>query len=156
MSGGHTFGTSDEGDVHLFQTPDGGDVEIHDGVVHLTATLRVSVYLSLFGGNVEDAGTTATKHLGYWANFLEPEERFQYVSRTQNLLQNITAIPANLRKIEQAADRDLSWLLTDNVASSVTVSASLIDVGKVKIIVDVVANGVESRFTFTENWKALT
>lgn len=142
-------------DVLLFQTPDNGDMEIEGGLVTLTPGLDTAAYLSLFGGNWKDDGSQNNRQT-WWGNLNEAEPSKRYRSETQFLLGTIPAIPRNLRRIEDAATRDLQWLLDEPVASSLTVSASLIGLNRVKIEIVIRAEGDESQFSYTENWKAST
>lgn len=144
-----------QGDVLLFQTDNGGDIVVENGLVEMSGGLETSAYLSMFGGNEDDDGSDGSPYT-YWGNLDENEESFQYRSETQNLLQSIPATSANLRRIEAAAGRDLAWFVTDKVASSVAAEASIPTLNRVKITVNIEANGVESSFTFVENWKAAT
>lgn len=142
-------------DVLLFQTDDNGEIEIEGGLVTLTPGLDTSVYLSLFGGNWKDDGSQNNRQT-WWGNLDESDPSKRYRSETQYLLGTIPAIPSNLRRIEDAAGRDLQWLLDESVASSVTVSASLIGLNRVKIEIVIRAEGDESQFNYTENWRAST
>ncbi len=115
--------------------------------------LETAAYLSLFGGNEDDDGlqdNTAT----WWANLDEVDPVRQYRSETQNLLQAIPATTGNLRRIEDAAKRDLAWFIDNNVASSVDVVASIPAINRVKLTINIEAVGIESSFEFVENWKA--
>jgi len=142
-----------QGDVTLFQTTDEGDIEVRDGLVEMGGGLETAAYLSLFGGNEDDDGL-AGNNKNWWGNLGEIDPAKQYRSETQNLLRGVPATSGNLRRIEDAASRDLSWFVSERVASSVTVSASMPGVNRIKITVDIEANGIESRFEFVENWKA--
>jgi len=136
-------------DVLLYQTDDDGEISISGGVVELSPGLETSVYLSLFGGNEDDAGGDDQSQ-GWWGNDGEVQ---QYRSRTQNLLRSIPPIPANLRRIEDAAKSDLSWMLSEGVASDVGVSASMPGLNRVSIVVTI--NG-DQQLTYSENWRAST
>lgn len=140
-------------DVLLFQTPDNGDMEIEEGLVTLTPGLDTAAYLSLFGGNWKDDGSQNNRQT-WWGNLDETEPSKRYRSEAQFLLGTIPAIPRNLRRIEDAATRDLQWLLDERVASSLTVSASLVGLNRVKIEIVIRAEGDESQFSYTENWRA--
>ncbi len=135
-----------QGDVNLFQTDDEGDIRIESGIVEMVGGLGTTVYLSLFGGN--DDG------LDWWANISEPVDSRTYTSETQKLLNELPPSSGNLRRIEDAATEDTKWMLADNVASEITVEASIPAIGRVKLVVEVEAVGSESSFEFTENWKA--
>lgn len=140
-------------DVLLFQTNDNGEIEIENGIVTLSPGLETSAYLSLFGGNWKDDGSQNNRQT-WWGNLDETERVRQYRSETQFLLGTLPATTGNLKRIEDAAKRDLAWLVDENAASSVTVSASLIGLNRVKIGVVVRAEGNEAEFNFTENWRA--
>lgn len=142
-----------EGDVLLFQTLDDGDIIVENGITEMSSGLETAAYLSLFGGNEDDDGRDDNPHI-WWGNISENETAMQYRSETQNLIDKIPATSANLIKIEDAANRDLSWFLENNIASSVEVTASIPAYNRVKIMVEIEANGEESSFEFTENWKA--
>lgn len=142
-----------QGDVKLFQTDDDGEITVENGLVEMSGGLETAAYLSMFGGNEDDDGRGDNPHK-WWANLDETETAKQFRSETQNLLQGIPATTGNLLRIEDAINRDLAWFLDNNVASSVTVSVSMPAVNRIKIIIDIEANGEESSFEFVENWKA--
>lgn len=139
-----------QGDVNLFQTNDDGDITVEGGIVEMSGGLQTSTYLSLFGGNEDDAGGSDTT-LTWWANLDEARSDRQYRSETQNVLQALVAVPANLRRVEDAANRDLAWLVEQKVASSVAVSASMPALNKIKLEISI--NG-DLAVEFIENWKA--
>jgi phage gp46-like protein len=142
-------------DVLLFQTNDNGEVEIESGLVTLTPGLDTAAYLSLFGGNWKDDGSQNNRQT-WWGNLGEQDPSRRYRSETQYLLGTIPATSRNLRRVEDAAARDLQWLLDESIASSLTVSASLIGLNRVKIEITIRAEGDEAQFDYTENWRAST
>lgn len=142
-----------EGDVLIYQTVDGGEIIVEDGIIEMTGGLETAVYLSLFGGNEDDDGQQDNE-FNWWGNLDETETSKQYRSETQNLLQSLPATSNNLKRIEDAVRRDLSWMLETGAASEVTATAKVPAVNTVKIVVGVFAIGQESNFTYSENWKA--
>jgi phage gp46-like protein len=142
-----------QGDVKLFQTDNDGEINVRDGLVQMGGGLETAAFLSLFGGNEDDDGL-AGNNKTWWGNLDEIDPARQYRSETQNLLRAIPATSGNLRRIEDAAARDLAWFIAERVASSVSVSASIPGVNRIKLTVDIEADGDESRFEFVENWKA--
>lgn len=142
-----------QGDVLLCQTNDDGEINVVGGVVEMSGGLETAAYLSLFGGNEEDDGR-ADNAATWWANLDEIDPVSQYRSETQNLLQALPATTGNLRRIEDAATRDLAWFTQNNVASSLTVVASIPGLNKIKLTINIEAVGEESSFEFVENWKA--
>ena len=140
-------------DVLLFETNDNGEIEIEDGLVTLTPSFDSAVYLSLFGGNWADDGSQNNRQT-WWGNLDEQATANQYRSETQYLLGTIPATTGNLKRIEDAASRDLQWLIEENAASSLAVSASLPGLNRVKIEISIRAEGDEAQFNYTENWRA--
>jgi len=142
-----------QGDVKLFQTVNDGEITVVNGVVEMSGGLETAAYLSLFGGN-EDDDVRGSNPFNWWGNLDEVDPVRQYRSETQHLLQAIPATTGNLLRIEDAANRDLAWFLDERVASSVTVEATIPALNRIQITIDIEANGEESSFVFTENWKA--
>lgn len=142
-----------QGDVLLFQTDDDGEINVVDGIVEMSGGLETAAYLSLFGGNEDDDGRDSNPAT-WWGNIDEIDPGRQYRSETQHLLQSIPATTGNLRRVEDAAVRDLAWFVQNNVASSVSVVASIPGVNRIKLTIDIEAQGEESSFEFVENWKA--
>lgn len=142
-----------QGDVKLFQTGDGGEIEVRRGLVEMSGGLETAAYLSLFGGNEDDDGRDENPH-NWWGNLDEIDSARRYRSETQNVLQALALTTGNLRRVEDAALRDLSWFTSSNVASAVSVAASIPGLNRIKLTVDIEAYGEESRFEFVENWKA--
>lgn len=145
--------TYQQGDVRIFQTDDGGEVSVVGGIMEMDGGLETTAYLSLFGGNEDDAGGSDVR-LTWWANLDEAETARQYRSETQYLLQALPATSANLRRIEDAAVRDLEWMVSGGVASSVSVAVSIPQLNRVQIVVTIRVEGLSSEFVFVENWKA--
>lgn len=143
----------DQGDVLLFQTTDDGEIEVEDGRVTLSGGLETAAYLSLFGGNEQDSGRPDDP-LTWWGNIDEGQIERRYRSETQYLLRAIPAIPANLRRIEQAAERDLAWMVSANAATSVSATASMPGRNRVRLVIRIEADGVPSIIEYFENWKA--
>ena len=144
---------SQQGDVSLFQTNDNGDISVTNGIVRMDSGLETSAYLSLFGGNEKDDGRKDNPDR-WWGNIDEEIPARKYVSETQNLLRGIAATSGNLRRIEDAALRDLQWMIDEKIASSVEVATSIPAVNRLKLVVTIEAIGEESRFEFTENWRS--
>jgi len=142
-----------QGDVLLFQTVDDGEITVENGLVEMSGGLETPAYLSLYGGNEDDDGSDDNPFT-WWGNLDEFDTVRQYRSETQNLLQSLPATTNNLRRIEDAAGRDLAWFTELNVASSVSVSATMPALNRLKLVIQIEADGIESTFEFVENWKA--
>lgn len=139
-----------QGDVLLFQTLNDGDISVESGLVEMSSGLETAVYLSLFGGNEDDDGS-ADNPDNWWGNLDETQPEREYHSETQNLLQAIPATAANLRKIEDAARRDLAWMVSVGAATEITVVATIPALNRVKLTIDV--DG-DTTLEFVENWQA--
>lgn len=138
-----------QGDVNLFQTDDDGEITVEDGIVEMSSGLGTAVYLSLFGGNEDDDGSEGNPFT-WWGNHLETEPARQYRSETQHLLQAIPATSGNLGRIEEAANRDLAWMVTEGVATEIAIVVSIPRLNRVKIKIDI--DG-DNTLEFEENWR---
>lgn len=108
-----------EGDVLLIETPDGGDIVFESGLVKPCKDFSTAVYLSLFGGNKEDAGTVKNRYT-WWANTLkETQENEKMASRFQAVITGLPLSVKNIRKAEAAALLDLGWLKSDGAADEI-------------------------------------
>ena len=136
-------------DVYLFDTVDGGDVtrdlEIRDG-------LESSVYLSLFGGNVKDDGREKNP-FNWWGNIGENDLSKVYRGETAHLLATVPPTPSNLRRIEDAALRDVNWIKTEKISDIIRVVAGMPKLNFVKLIVYL--EGI-SPLEFRATWGDLT
>ena len=145
--------TNQQGDVLLCQTPDGGEIQVVNGVATMSGGLETAAYLSILGGNYADDGRPANTET-WWGNLEETDSAFKYVSETQNLIEGLPAVSRNLILLEETALRDLQWMLDNSIASSIEVTASLPQLGRVAFDVRITAEGEEHNFNFTENWRA--
>lgn len=145
-----TGGPEDEGDVLIFQTNNDGEITIENGLVTMTPGLDNVAYLSLFGGNEEDPGGD-DRTLEWWGNTIATNPDREYRSETQHLLRAIPATTGNLRRIQDAARRDLAWMVPAGIASTIDVVVTMPALNKVEIIVTI--NGDET-LTFLETWQA--
>lgn len=139
-------------DVRLFQTDDGGDISYVNGNPTLADGLETAVFLSLFGGNEQDSGIDADDPLQWWGNRIELDATKKYRSETQYLLRSLPATSSNLRLIEDANGRDLSWLKTDNIADSISVAATFPTVGRLQIIIDIAIGNNIFSYSFFLQW----
>lgn len=136
-------------DVKLYQTTDDGDISVSGGIVELSGGLETAAYLSLFGGNEDDDGRPDNPRT-WWGNLDEIDPARRYRSETQHLLKSIPATSGNLRRIEDAAKKDLAWLLSSKAAVSLSVAASIPGKNKIKIVVN---TGGDETLEYIENWK---
>jgi len=147
-----TFST--QGDVLMFQTNDGGEVTFIDGQPIMTRGFETAVYLSLFGGNREDDGSEGN-NLQWWGNFIVTDPMEKYKSETQYQLLKLPITSSSLLRLEEAAKKDLQWMLDEKIASSIEVSVSSPELNLVRFDIKINAEGKEENFNFTLNWKAM-
>lgn len=140
-------------DVKLTNTADGGDVELVNGTLALDEGLATAVYISLFGGNDDDSGLDADIPREWWGNKSEVDPARKLRSETQFLLRSLPAIPANLQRVKQAVERDLSWLGEQELVTGIVVLASIPAVDRLRLDIDVyVTQGTKIRLSFAEDW----
>lgn len=115
---GETF----SGDVLFFNTFDGGDILIKNGLIEPDRSFSTAVYISLFGGNKEDPGTVKN-NLGWWGNYMSnvPENE-KLVSRFQHVITGLPLTVKNLLAAETAAALDLDWMKKEGIVDKIIVS----------------------------------
>jgi len=139
-------------DVLITQTPDGGEISFVNGSPVLTDGFENAVYLSLFGGNQDDGDGQEDAAIQWWGNLSEADPAKQYRSELQKLLRSIPAIPANLLRLQEAAERDLQWMLDAKNATLVVASASMPARNAVTLELDLEIDGKKYTPTFRERW----
>lgn len=139
-------------DILLFHTDDGGEIDVQNGRFVLDDSPSTAVYLSLFGGNERDDGSAATSSLQWWGNLLEDDRALHYRSETQHHLRILPATPASLRRIEDAATRDLAWMV-DALDAEVIVNASMPALNRIALNVAMTINGETTELNFEQPWR---
>lgn len=134
-------------DVLLRMGPDGGEITIDAGDLVMSNGLETAALLSLYGGNEQDSGDADSSE-SWWGNIGELEPARQCRSETQYLLRSLPAVPANLRRIEEAASRDLEWMVDSGVAQSVSVSASIPELNRVRLDVVITTLAKQIQLSF--------
>lgn len=135
----------------MFNTSDGGEVLVENGIMALSDGLETAAYLALFGGNSEDSGDQAESRKQWWGNHDEPNPARQYRSRFQYLMWRLPAITSNLLVLEEAALADLQPVF-EGVATSVSVRCSMPGINRLTVTINFEIDGASQEFTFTENW----
>ena len=95
-----------QGDIHFYQTLDGGEVNFENGLIEMTRMLESSVYLCLVGGNAEDDGTPSGKKYEWSGNEDEPDDK-RFRSRFQALLNGKPITSQLIRDLGEAAALDI-------------------------------------------------
>lgn len=123
------------GDVLLFDTEDGGEISVINGLVIPDGGFRTAVFLSLFGGNKSDGGEVASGET-WWGNKLENvSENEKLVSRFMAFIRAVPLSSKNLKIAQDKAEEDLKWFLDEEIADSVEVE--LLDEGNNRIQLNV-------------------
>ncbi|BAV81062.1 hypothetical protein [Vibrio phage CKB-S1] len=131
-----------ERDVWLYQTTDDGNVLPQEGDLYRTDGLETAVYLSLYGGNPEDNGSTGNRQ-AWWGNQGLEDPAQAMTSRFQNLVEGIALSSGNLLRIEDAAAQDLAWL--EDLGFTVRVSSRLTKLNRLELTVNI--DGDQFNFT---------
>ena len=103
-------------DLLLYETGNGGDLSVSSGGLSTTETLFTSIYLGLFGGNVEQSTTgeeeEGEQRFDYWANslFYPDDEANQFNSQTERVLNEVVLNTSGRERIKTAVNNDLSFL----------------------------------------------
>ncbi len=138
----------------LQHTDDGGEIVFANGKVELDLDgLFNAAYLSMFGGNDDDDGTDATEKKQWWGNRSEPDGSKVYRSKTQARLQTLPPTPANLKLIQEAAESDLEWLVTKQVARSVGVSVRIPALNRIEVSPTIVIGDRKLTISIQEKWR---
>ena len=139
-----------QGDVALFNTLDGGEITVEDGIVAMSGGLETAVYLSLFGGNRDDQQRPGDLKQ-WWGNLAETDPAQRYRSETQRILDGLPATSANLMRIQDAVLRDLQPLIDAGAIRKAQAAASLEAHKRVRIRIRI--NG-DTDLEFRANWEA--
>lgn len=127
-------------DISILDTTKGGDLEFFKDDIVLTAGLRNNVYLSLFGGNVEESSdrvyNTGEKRFDWWGNsvFFENDTKKQFNSRTEKALREVAVTSSGRSIIQNAVIQDLQALTE---VANIFVAVTLQSVDRIKITITV-------------------
>jgi phage gp46-like protein len=123
-------------DLTLYETGSGGDLLIQSKDLTLSESLFQSIYIALFGGNIE-AETTGDEAVGeerfdFWANGLIFSESAgkQFNSRTEKTLREVAINSSGRAVISRAVNSDLIFL--KNI-SNFEVNVVILNINKVSI-----------------------
>ena len=103
-------------DINLFEGGSGGEMRILNSDLLLTETIYQTIYLALYGGNVEQDTTEDESDLeenfDYWGNQLfysnNPDKWFN--SQTERVLSTVALNGEGRKLIEDAVNADLQFL----------------------------------------------
>jgi len=125
-------------DISLAETGDGGDFSIVNDDLLMNESMYQQIYLALFGGNIEastkESYAESEDRFDYWGNSLiwGDEKTKQFNSETERVLQNVALNSSGRLAIEQAVNKDLSYL-KDVV--NLTIEVSILNVNRIQITI---------------------
>jgi phage gp46-like protein len=143
-----------EGDVRLFNTAAGGEINFVNGQPEMTAGFETMIFLCLFGGNMEDDGLEGNRKT-WWGNLNIDNPDHRYISRFQNLARGLPLTSNSLRRLEDAALSDLNVFKTSGIAGEVSAVASKPRRNRLSLLVNVNSpEGETSSVEFLINWQS--
>jgi len=103
-------------DINLFESGSGGEMRILNSDLLMAETIYQTIYLALYGGNVEQSTTSEETDLeenfDYWGNQLfysnNPDKWFN--SQTERTLSTVSLNGEGRKLIEDAVNADLQFL----------------------------------------------
>lgn len=110
-----------DGDLLIYPTDDGGDINVVGGQPDMDAGLWTAVYLSLFTGD-------------WWGNALS-DAAARYAASVEDSIR--TDSNADRLNVQEAARRALQWLVDDGIAESITVDATIPSGGRLNLTITV-------------------
>lgn len=142
-------------DLHLFESGDGGELLLMNGDLVLSETLFQTIYIALFGGNVE-ASTAGNEIVGqerfdYWGNALIFKDKVdkQFNSETEKTLSSVTINSLGRLKIKSAVEQDLRFL---KKIINIDVNIVILGVDKLKIEILLNNTGNQTNKIFQFIW----
>ena len=141
-----------QGDVFLFQTNDGGEICILNGIVEMRGSLETTSYLAIYGGNVADRGDENSEFT-WWGNIGENQPEKKYISRFQNMIQSLPLTSSNLLRAKDALMTDLNFLLDEGTINSLEINMAVEgrNTLKIEIIADYI--GETQNLIYFANWQ---
>lgn len=137
-------------DIRLLHEPDGGNLVFSAGRFDLDDGLYAAVYVSLFGGNSDDAGDSATADKQWWGNVIAGDDMQRLRSEYQYTLSTIACTPSDLRKLDAAASRDLAPLVASGLATEASANTRITGHNMVETTVNVVVDGTRREYRFSQ------
>jgi phage gp46-like protein len=124
-----------EGDILLYETVDGGEIAIENGLFVPDKQFSSAVYLSFFGGNQDDPGKVKNNK-EWWGNKLDSiSQSEKLISRFQAIIIGLPMTVKNIKEAETAALLDLKWFKDEKIADEIT--ANIRATGKHKIVLEI-------------------
>jgi hypothetical protein len=125
-------------DIKIVEKGSGGDFYIIDNDLVLIDSFKNQVYLSFFGGNIND-----DKEGTYWANDLIGIES-QYISKFETALLNEALTSNGIHKLKKAAESDLEYM---KEYGDLIIKISMITSTSITIFVELKSNNTGNQNT---------
>ena len=140
-------------DIHIFENGNGGELALLNGDLTLVESLYQTLYIALFGGNVEASTLgneiNSEERFDYWGNSLifkrKPNKQFN--SKTEKSLFETAINTSGRLKIEEAVKEDLSFLkkIADLKVNIVILSSNKI---AISLLLKSISNQSSKQFQF--------
>lgn len=128
-----------DGDPILIDNGDGGDLVIVNGQPEMDDGLQNAVFISLFTDK------------SWWANSILPDNE-QTTSELSTLDRSVLTNKTRL-DAEEYARQALSWMVSDGLASKISVSAEIVAIGVLGLIITIEQPGKQSTVRYKINWE---
>lgn len=133
-------------DINVFESGSGGELAIINNDIHLSESLYQTIYLALFGGNLE-ASTRGDElpneeRFDWWGNSLLFAERQnkQFNSETERTLDSVTLNSVGRLRIKTAVENDINFLRN---ITNFDVNIVILDTNKV--LISIILNGLANQ-----------
>lgn len=142
-------------DLHLYESGNGGELLLLNNDLVLSETLFQTIYLSLFGGNIEASTTgeesSEEERLDFWANDLifQTTKSKQMNSETERTLNSVTINTSGRLKIKSSVEQDLNYL---KKIINFEVDVVILGVDKIEIIIKINSISKQSNRVFQFIW----
>jgi len=128
-----------DGDVFIYPTADGGDINIQAGQPDMDRGLWTAVYLSLFSAS------------DWWGNALAGDGEAAESTLDAALVGLLT--PSVRQDVEEAARKSLAWMIAAGLASAVTVVATIPSASVLSLVVTIAQPATDPTvYRFAMNW----
>jgi phage gp46-like protein len=148
MAGKNEF----SGDALLDFSDGCGELVLEDGLFKDCRDFSTAVCFSLFGGKKDD--TKGLEKDTWWGN-LSPgtKETERMKSEFSAAVDGTPLTSGNIRRAQEAAERDLSWIKSEAGAETIDVSVSAVDSHRVYLDTKMVMDGNTSENKFQMQWQ---
>lgn len=123
-------------DIKIFETGNGGSIELKGKDLVIVEGLHNMIYLALFGGNMISTPSKRNineQNFDFWANtFLKPDSSLQFNSKTEKTLNDVALNSQGRQLIQNAVLYDLDFLKKYG-----TVTANVSITGPDKILIEI-------------------